>query len=68
MTIADFPMYDAIKWHRTLDKDLIGAFSNLAAFIDRFESEPKIKTFLAGEKAYKSYFFPIATPNVQGQS
>ena len=61
LTIADFVMYDAIKWHMALDKDFIGAFGNLGGYIDRLESESKIKAFLASDMAYKAFFLDMAT-------
>ena len=59
ITIADFPMYDALKWHLAMDKDLL-KFENLLDFIKRFEDDPKIKAFLSSDKAFKGFFAPFA--------
>ena len=58
LTIADFTMRDAIQWHLSLDKNLIS--SNLQAYVNRLDSEPKLKSFLNSSKAYKTFFNPIA--------
>merc|ERR1712086_688067 len=60
MTIADFPIYDALKWHLAMDKDFLDKFPNLSDFIKRFESNPKIKAFLSSDKAFTGIFSPEA--------
>ena len=60
ITIADFPIYDALKWHLAMDKDFLAKFSNLSDFIKRFESNPKIKAFLSSDKAFTGFFSPVA--------
>ena len=60
ITIADFPIYDALKWHIAMDKDFLTEFENLFDYIKRFESDPKIKAFLNSDKAFVGYFAPSA--------
>ena len=47
VTIADFEMYDALKWHDELDSNLINKYTNLMECIARFEKLPKVKSFLS---------------------
>merc|ERR1712051_866261 len=60
ITIADFPIYDALKWHLAMEKDFLAKFANLSDFIKRFESNPKIKAFLSSDKAFTGFFSPVA--------
>ena len=36
VTIADFEMYDALKWHDELDDKLIAKYGNLKDYLARF--------------------------------
>ena len=56
ITIADFPIYDALKWHLAMDNDFLAKFTNLSDFIKRFESNPKIRAFLCSDKAFTGFF------------
>jgi len=56
ITIADFPIYDALKWHLAMEKDILSEFGNLLDYIKRFEDDPKIKAFLSSDKAFKGFF------------
>ena len=60
ITIADFPIYDALKWHLAMEKNFLDKFANLSDFIKRFESNPKIKAFLSSDKAFTGFFSPVA--------
>ena len=61
LTIADFQMRDPVKWHQTLDESLVKKFPNIVAYLDRFDTEPKIKEFLNGPKYFKHFFLSVAT-------
>ena len=60
ITIADFPIYDALKWFTAMDKDILVKFKNLLDMIKRIESDPKIKPFLSSDKAFAGFFAPSA--------
>jgi len=60
VTIADFAMYDALKWHDELDSKLIGKYANLMEYIARFEKLPKVKSFLSGPNYMANFFPPFA--------
>ena len=47
VTIADFEMYDALKWHDELDDKLVAKYGNLKDYLARFENLPKVKSFAA---------------------
>ena len=63
VTIADFPMHDAIAWHLKLDEDLVKKFPNVMEYFARFQALPKIKGFLGSDKAFEMLFAPTATWN-----
>ena len=63
LTIADFTMHDAIAWHQKLDEEMVKKFPNVVEYLERFRSQPKIKTFLEGDKAFELMFSPAATWN-----
>ena len=60
VTIADFAIYDALKWHDELDSKLIGKYANLMEYIARFEKLPKVKSFLNGPNYMANFFPPFA--------
>lgn len=60
ITIADFPMHDAITWYQKMDPEMVGQFKNLTNYIENFQSEPKNKSFLQGDRAFKAFFMPFA--------
>ena len=60
VTIADFEMYDALKWHDELDDKLIAKYGNLKEYLARFENLPKIKSFINGPHYMKNFFPPFA--------
>ena len=61
VTIADFAMYDALKWFQELDSSLISKHSNLCEYLERFENVPKVKSFLNGPGYMKNFFPPFAS-------
>ena len=61
VTIVDFAIYDALKWHDELDSNLINKYTNLMEYIARFEKLPKVKSFLNGPNYMKDYFPPSVT-------
>ena len=61
VTIADFAMYDALKWFHELDSSLISKHSNLCEYLERFENVPKVKSFLNGPGYMKNFFPPFAS-------
>merc|ERR1712018_404784 len=61
VTIADFAMYDALKWFQELDSSLISKHSNLCEYFERFENVPKVKSFLNGPGYMKNFFPPFAS-------
>merc|ERR1711993_167324 len=60
VTIADFEMYDALKWHDELDDKLVAKYGNLKEYLDRFENLPKVKSFIKGPYHMKNFFPPFA--------
>ena len=60
VTIADFEMYDALKWHDELDDKLVARYGNLKEYLARFENLPKIKSFINGPYYMKNFFPPSA--------
>ena len=47
VTIVDFDIYDALKWHDELNSNLINKYTNLMEYNARFEKLPKVKSFLS---------------------
>ena len=60
LSIADIAMYDAIKWHHELNNELVNKYKNIMDYINRFESLPKIKSFLESDKHFTAFFGPQA--------
>ena len=60
VTIADFELYDALKWHDELDAQLISKYRNLKEYIARFENLAKVKSFLNSPYYMKNFFVSIA--------
>ena len=60
VTIADFELYDAIKWHDEFDDKLISKYGNLKEYIARFENLAKVKSFLNSPNYMKNFFVSIA--------
>ena len=60
VTIADFEMYDALKWHDELDDKLVAKYGNLKEYLDRFENLPKVKSFIKCPYYMKNFFPPFA--------
>ena len=60
VTIADFAMYDALKWHDEFDDKLISKYGNLKEYIARFENLAKVKSFLNSPYYMKNFFVSIA--------
>lgn len=56
VTVADFTFLDVINWHLKLEAKTVNKYTNLLAFKDRFESLPKIKSFLSGDKGFTAFF------------
>jgi len=59
-TVADFALYDALKWHNALDGHLVSKYGNIVEYIDRFENLPRIKAFLKSPKFQQPFFPPFA--------
>ena len=60
VTVADFALYDALKWHHALDGNLVSKYGNIMEYIDRFENLPKVQSFLKTPKFYQAFFPPFA--------
>ena len=60
ITIADFPIYDAINWYLILDEPMVKGFPELIKYCGRLEADPKIKAFLDGDKFFKNSFLDVA--------
>ena len=60
LTIADFPMLDAIHWNITLDPEMVNKYQNVMEYFARLKNEPKIKSFLDSDKAFNNFFAPPA--------
>merc|ERR1712154_333494 len=60
LTIADFALYDALKWYHELDGGLVSKYKNIVDYVERFEALPKVKSFLNGPKYMKNFFPPFA--------
>ncbi|XP_060602864.1 glutathione S-transferase Mu 1-like [Ruditapes philippinarum] len=50
ITAADFSMYEILDQLRRMQVDSLNAFPKLQAFLDRFESLPKVKEYLSLDK------------------
>ncbi|XP_060552241.1 glutathione S-transferase Mu 1-like [Ruditapes philippinarum] len=50
ITAADFSMYEILDQLRRMQPDSLNAFPKLQAFLDRFESLPKVKEYLSLDK------------------
>ena len=61
VTIADFEMYDALKWHDELDDKLVAKYGNLKEYLARLENLPKVKSFINGPYYMKNFFPPFAS-------
>jgi len=46
ISFVDFVMYELLDQHRHLSSDAVGEFSQLKAFLDRFEALPSIKSYM----------------------
>eukprot|EP00745_Piridium_sociabile_P045563 TRINITY_DN987_c0_g1_i2.p1 TRINITY_DN987_c0_g1~~TRINITY_DN987_c0_g1_i2.p1 ORF type:complete len:229 (-),score=64.49 TRINITY_DN987_c0_g1_i2:409-1095(-) len=53
VTVADFPMYELLDQHKLMVPGCLKAYKNLTAFVERFESLPKIKAYMASDKFMK---------------
>merc|ERR1711935_236450 len=60
VTVADFPMYHAMKYYSAMNEDILSEFGNLLDFIKRFEDHPNVKAFLDSELAFEGKFFSPA--------
>ncbi|XP_005093728.1 glutathione S-transferase Mu 5 [Aplysia californica] len=52
-TICDFHIYELLDQHRLMRPESLKGYSNLLAFLDRFEALPQIKAFLQSDKCIK---------------
>nr|XP_022302683.1 glutathione S-transferase Mu 3-like [Crassostrea virginica] len=50
ITICDFPMYELLDQHKLMKPGILDGFPNLVKFVERFESLPKIKAYMASDK------------------
>lgn len=53
VTVADFPMYELLDQHRLMIPGVLDAYPKLTAFMNAFESLPKIKEYMASDKFMK---------------
>merc|ERR1711915_895273 len=56
VTIADFALYDALKWYHELDGGLVSKYKNIMDYIERFQALPKVQSFLNGPTYMKNFF------------
>merc|ERR1739844_767976 len=59
VTVADFAMYDALKWYQALDANIVSKHNNIVKYLDNFEKIPKITSFFKSPN-FKNNFFPPA--------
>ena len=60
VTIADFPMHDAVAWYIDVAKEMMDKYTNLQEYLKRFEELPRIKSFMATDLAFDAVLGPQA--------
>ncbi|XP_076451087.1 glutathione S-transferase Mu 4-like [Babylonia areolata] len=53
VTVADFPMYELLDQHELMIPGCLEKYTNLTAFVKRFEELEKIKAYMASPKFMK---------------
>jgi len=60
ISVADFPIYHAMKFYFTLDEKIVSRFKNLMDYVERIDNIPEIKALWESDIGYKGLFFSPA--------
>lgn len=59
LTYVDFLLFEYLDWHVLLDKTILEAFPNIAAYCERFRKLPAIEAYMKSDRFID---WPLAGP------